>query len=196
MPTPWRELPWAACFWAVYVLVFSLEGRWLIRGRAGANLPPRDRGSCCASFGIMFIAVALAFWFADRAHTLDFTWHPYAWFAAGLALMAGGALLRQWAMNVLGERFTGAATGQGDQDLAQSGLYRYVRHPSYTGAFMVWGGLGLSLTNGVSLLILFAAAALAYGLRVFTEEAALTAAFGERYRAYARRTHRFVPWLF
>lgn len=196
MHMPWREMPWAVCFWGVYVLVFSLEARWMLRGRGGAGAQVRDRGSCFAILGIMFIAVAIAFWYADRTHALDFTWRPYAWFTAGLALMLAGALLRQWAMGALGERFTGIVTIRADHELADSGLYRYVRHPSYTGAFMIWAGLGLALTNGVSLIALVAAAVLAYGLRVRAEEAALIEAFGDRYRAYARRTRRFVPWLF
>lgn len=196
MHTPWREMPWAVGFWAVYVAVFSLEARWMVRGRGGTQAQVRDRGSCLAILGIMFVAVALAFWYADRSRALDFTWHPHAWFSAGLALMTAGALLRQWAMSALGGRFTGVVAIQADHELEESGLYRYVRHPSYTGAFLVWAGLGLALTNGVSLAVLVAAAVPAYGLRMRAEEAALTEAFGERYRDYSRRTRRFVPWLF
>lgn len=196
MHMPWRELPWAAYFWTVYVLVFLLEARWILRGRGGPGANVRDRGSCFAIIGIMFIAVALAFWYADRSPAFAFTWHPYGWFIAGLVCMAAGALLRQWAMSALGKRFTGVVTIQADHELVDSGLYRYVRHPSYTGAFLMWAGLGLALTNGASLAALLAAAALAYGLRVRMEETALREAFGDRYRAYCRRTHRFVPWLF
>lgn len=109
--------------------------------------------------------------------------------------MVAGATLRQWAMNALGRHFTGIVTIQPKHELIETGLYHDVRHPSYTGAFLIWIGLGLALTNGVSLIVLVAAAVVAYGVRVRAEEAALTEAFGDRYRSYCRRTWRFVPWV-
>jgi len=193
---PWREMPWTVAFWVVYVAAFSLETRWLIRGRGGEGSELRDRGSCFAIIGAMFVAVALAFWYASRGRAFALTWHPHAWFVAGLALMVTGAAIRQWAMSTLGRRFTGVVVIQSDHALIETGPYRYVRHPSYTGAFLMWLGLGLALTNGVSLAALALAAIIAYGLRVRTEEAALCEAFGAQYRDYMKRTRRFLPGLF
>lgn len=196
MRLPWRELPWSIAFWVSYVLVVSLEIRWMLRGRAGATSTVRDQGSNFSIMGIMFIAVALAFWYADRNHALEFTWHPHAWFVAGLVLMAAGASVRQWTMSVPGNHCASTVTGQGNHDLIEQGLYRLVRHPSHAGALLLWLGLGLALTNGLSLVVLTLAAALTYGLRIRAEEAALTEALGDRYRAYCARTWRLIPWIF
>lgn len=199
MHQPWREFPWSVAFWAAYALAFSLEARRLLPRRGEGAEPERavrDRGSCFAIAGLMFVALALAFWYADSERALDFGWHRHAWFVAGLVAMLAGALVRQWAMSALGTQFTGMVTIGEEHRLVNTGPYRYARHPAYTGAFLMWGGLGLALTNGVSLLVLALAAALAYGLRVRVEEAALHAALGERYADYCRRTRRFVPGLF
>ncbi|MGH8426973.1 MAG: methyltransferase family protein [Gammaproteobacteria bacterium] len=196
MHEPWRSLPWAIAFWIVYILVFSLEARWMIRSRDADNTEVRECDTSCVIVGAMFIAVALAFWFADRSRTFYFGWQTRSWFFLGLALMLAGVALRQWAMSALGPHFTGEVVIQAGHRLVETGLYGHIRHPAYSGAFLIWLGLGLALTNGVSLLILGIAAALAYGLRIRAEEAALTVAFGERYRDYCRKTRRFVPGLF
>ena len=48
----------------------------------------------------------------------------------------------------------------------------------------------------MSLLVLVLASTIVYGYRVSVEERALVETLGERYRAYVRRTHRFVPFVF
>ena len=196
MHEPWRSLPWTIAFWIIYALVFSLEARWMIRRRDADSTEVRDRGTGFVIVGAMFIAVALAFWFAGRAGTFYFGRQTRSWFLLGLALMLAGTALRQWAMSAFRRHFIGEVVVQAGPRLVETGLYRHVRHPSYSGAFLIWPGLGFALTNGVSLLILSLTATLAYGLRIRAEEAALTAVFGERYRDYCRKTKRFIPGLF
>ena len=71
-------------------------------------------------------------------------------------------------------------------------LYRYIRHPIMTGAFIgIW--FTPVLTAGH---LLFAVAMSAYILvGVYHEEKDLVRAFGERYRQYIRSTGRFLPSL-
>jgi protein-S-isoprenylcysteine O-methyltransferase Ste14 len=56
-------------------------------------------------------------------------------------------------------------------------------------------GIGSALGNWAGLLVLVAAVTIAYGYRVSVEERALVAVLGDRYRAYMRRTTRFVPFV-
>ena len=77
----------------------------------------------------------------------------------------------------------------------RTGPYRYVRHPSYTGLFLAFLGLGLYFHNWLSLLVLLVPVSLALANRVAKEEAALRASLGHEYAAYCARTKRFIPWL-
>ncbi len=52
---------------------------------------------------------------------------------------------------MLGERFTGAVTVRAGQTVVGRGAYCFVRHPSYTAAFLIYLGIGFTLTNGWSL---------------------------------------------
>jgi protein-S-isoprenylcysteine O-methyltransferase len=89
-------------------------------------------------------------------------------FFLGLALMAGGIFIRQWAIFTLGRFFTADVRVRSDQTVVDRGPYRWVRHPSYTGLLIFFLGLGLALSNWASLLVLvlLRAAGLLVRLRV------------------------------
>jgi len=104
--------------------------------------------------------------------------------------------LRQYAMSVLGRHFTFDVAISSGHALVESGPYRYVRHPSYTGALLTLLGFGLALGNWAGLAVALACMALAYTYRITVEEAALSSALGEPYQQYVSRTWRLVPYLF
>lgn len=83
-----------------------------------------------------------------------------------------------------------------DHRLIDTGPYRWVRHPSYTGALLAFLGLGICMQNWASLLILMAGTSAAFLYRMHVEEAALTGAFGARYQLYMQHTARLVPGLY
>ena len=55
-------------------------------------------------------------------------------FYPGIVLMILGIILRQWSMAVLGRFFSGTVGTQEGQFVVEKGPYKYIRHPSYTGA--------------------------------------------------------------
>ena len=80
--------------------------------------------------------------------------------------------------------------------LVTTGVYALVRHPMYSGFWLMALGQALLLPNwvaGPAGLIGFGA--LFFG-RVAREEAMMISAFGDEYRAYMGRTARVVPWLY
>src|SRR5205807_1465344 len=74
-----------------------------------------------------------------------------ALFYFGLALMVTGVVIRQYAIAVLGRYHTMDVTTRQDQPLVEAGPYRWVRHPSYSGAFLTVIGILLCSTNWLSL---------------------------------------------
>jgi len=104
-------------------------------------------------------------------------------------------LLRRYCWRALGEYFTGDVKARADQPVIRSGPYRFVRHPSYTGAMMMFVGIGLALGNWVSLALVTIAAIAAYSYRVAVEERALVEAIGDPYKAYMKERKRFIPYV-
>jgi protein-S-isoprenylcysteine O-methyltransferase Ste14 len=139
----------------------------------------------------LLIAVVPAYDDRHEITTIDGT--PTRWL--GLVLMTIGATLRVGPMFVLGRRFTWPLASQESHRLMTTGFYRYVRHPSYLGAFL--GGIGWVLVFrsglGLGLIALLIPAFLPM---VLAEETLLVAEFGEAYEAYRRKTWRLVPFVY
>lgn len=114
----------------------------------------------------------------------------------GLGLLFAGIIIRWTAIYTLGKYFTGTVLIKTDHRLVRNGLYKYLRHPAYTGSLLAHLGLGLSFSNWISIglsLVPFSVAAL---YRMHVEERALREAFGEAYITYSSSTKRLIPKLY
>jgi protein-S-isoprenylcysteine O-methyltransferase Ste14 len=96
----------------------------------------------------------------------------------------------------LGRFFTVNVTIRIDHQLIQSGFYKYLRHPSYTGALLSFLGLGLSLNNWFSLVIVFLPTLFAFIHRMNIEENVLAEQFGKQYQDYISKTKRILPFVY
>jgi protein-S-isoprenylcysteine O-methyltransferase len=117
-------------------------------------------------------------------------WWPLA---LGLAVFAAGLALRAWAVHELGHFFKFTVVVQADHRVVDSGPYRLIRHPSYTGLLMAELGLGIALGTWLSIPLCLAPPLIGFSLRLTHEERVLADELGEPYRAYVRRTQRLVP---
>jgi protein-S-isoprenylcysteine O-methyltransferase len=115
---------------------------------------------------------------------------------SGCVLFGVGLALRWYSIAYLGRFFTVNVAIHSGHEIIDTGPYRFIRHPSYTGALLAFLGLALTLTNWASLFIVTVPIALAFGWRMSTEETALSNALGSPYVNYMRRTKRLVPFAY
>ena len=113
----------------------------------------------------------------------------------GAFLLITGIYIRVWAIRVLGKHFTATVTLTNDHQLVKSGPYRWVRHPSYLGAFMALLGCPLFLNAYWAAVIAFIVMTVAYYFRIGVEEKMLSAYFGNQYRVYKENSKRFIPFI-
>ena len=78
----------------------------------------------------------------------------------------------------------------------KTGLFRMVRHPSYSGLLLVFLAVGLWRRNWVSLAIFVVPPMLALLYRMNVEERALREAFGTEYEEYSQETKRLIPGIY
>ena len=181
-------------FWVVFYAWVGSEF-WLgYRRRPTAGADKKDFGSrfvvIGSVWGTVTAGIGLAFSFPDTAITRGRT----TLFIFGLVLMLAGMALRWYSIRVLGASFTVDVATRPGQEVVESGPYRWVRHPSYTGSLITLLGVLLCCLNLASLAaIVIVAAGYAYRIRV--EERALAADLGTPYRDYIRRTKRVIPFL-
>lgn len=113
----------------------------------------------------------------------------------GMVIFSLGEALRVWSMLALGRYFTYTVRTSRDQPVITSGPYRIVRHPSYTGILLIVIGVGAASGNwlGLGVVTVMALGGLSY--RINVEEKALLEDVGERYRVYAERHKRLIPFV-
>ena len=193
LPAPWMLL-------TVMFVGETLLGRTRL---SGDETRAADRGSLRLLVIVIGASVGLA-WFVGRcvpqarfAALLDLdATAATALYCAGLALFVAGLGLRWYAMRYLGRLFTFDVSVAADHRVIDTGPYRLVRHPAYTGSLLSFIGLTLCGGNALSMIVLLVPIALAFANRIAVEEAALTAGLGSRYADYAKRTRRLVPFVY
>jgi len=182
---------WAAWIWLELVAVAAPTILDHLRGRGERQ----DGGS----IAVLLVCVGVAFVAAVRIARLPFgalPGPPEAQLACGLVVMWAGLALRAWSIHHLGGLFRAIVVIQPDHRLVTTGPYRYLRHPSYTGALVAALGFGIALGHWTSAVILVGGWAIGIAYRIRVEETVLHGAFGAAYEEYCARTRRVIPRLF
>jgi protein-S-isoprenylcysteine O-methyltransferase Ste14 len=182
---------WAAWIWLELVAVAAPTILDHLRGRGERQ----DGGS----IAVLLTCVGVAFVAAVRIARLPFgalPGPPEAQLACGLVVMWAGLALRAWSIHHLGGLFRAVVMIQPDHRLVTTGPYRYLRHPSYTGALVAALGFGIALGHWTSAAILVGGWGIGIAYRIRVEETVLRGVFGAAYEEYSARTRRLVPRLF
>jgi len=145
------------------------------------------------------LTMYLVAWLTGRTEFAQDHFHGHAW-AFLLGWGDDGAIV----FDIVGQLLIvcGAALAlagwrqvhRGRGTLVTGGLYRFVRHPQYTGFFLFLLGSVLNWPTLPTLIMLPVLLWVYYRL-ARTEECEAEAAFGEAYRDYRQRSGMFVPRL-
>ncbi len=185
----------AVVFYATLAVFVLLEQRIRWRSWRDKRGSRSDRGSMIVVIAAVVIGTVAAFYAASSLPGAAIQWARWLVFIVGLVLMWAGIFLRQWAIRLLGPYFTVDVRVQANQHVVDTGPYRYVRHPSYSGMILTFLGTGLALGNWLSLAILVVVPTVGLVLRIGVEERILLDQLGEPYRRYAQGRPRLVPGL-
>jgi protein-S-isoprenylcysteine O-methyltransferase len=182
-------------FWFSFASWIAIELAIWSRDRAKVKGRRDDRFSMLAIGLSIGIASSLAFNAPRTWPAAAIAAPPGPLVAAGVALIWAGIVFRLWAVRTLGRFFRITVTVQDDHRLVDSGPYRKLRNPSYTGALVTMAGVGLAIGNYLSLAAMVLVPILGFGWRIRVEEASLAARFGADYEAYRSRRWALLPPL-
>jgi protein-S-isoprenylcysteine O-methyltransferase Ste14 len=105
-------------------------------------------------------------------------------------------IFRVMAIFSLKTLFTSNVSIHHNHTLKTDGMFKKIRHPSYSASLLSFLGLGIMLGNWVSLCIVFLPVLGAFLYRIYVEESVLMDNFKEDYLDYKKKTKKLVPYLF
>jgi protein-S-isoprenylcysteine O-methyltransferase Ste14 len=111
-----------------------------------------------------------------------------------VVLAWAGVLFAIWARVILGRNWSATVTLKQSHDLIQSGPYRWVRHPIYSGMLLSFIGVILFLDRVGGVVGLVIAIAVYY-LKARQEETIMAGHFGQAWEQYRSRTRAIIPFI-
>ena len=193
--------------WGLAILVIVIASWLVYRYLAPSGWKEWARAGVLQAFIIAFYAEMYGFpltiYFLARYFGVD-----VAWTAGGnlWAQLFGTEVAHVVAMVIgYGFVFVGATLvaegwrkvhrARREGTLVTDGVYAVVRHPQYTGLFLIVFGEGVVHWPTIVSVAAFPVIVIAYVLLARREERQMVEKFGDAYRAYQRRVPRFLPRL-
>jgi len=182
---------WAGRMWLVLLAV------WIVAWLSMKKAKKRETWGQRMEHGVLVIA---GFYLLCRYQT-DWGWLnerilpdvPMVCLA-GLAVTALGMAVAIWARLSLGSNWSGMVTLKTDHELVRTGLYRWIRHPIYTGILV--GMVGSAMIRGyIRGWIGIGLVLLAFYLKARREESFLREEFGAGFDEHFTQTGMFLPKL-
>jgi protein-S-isoprenylcysteine O-methyltransferase Ste14 len=176
--------------WAIFILYWVISALWVKvaaeKESVWSSLSHRVPLGCSY--------VLLANFRLPRPMNLSITPHADWTGAMGASICVFGLLVTLWARWTLGGNWSSAVTFKQGHELIQTGPYRFVRHPIYTGLLVM--ALGTALNFGQLrcwLALPFMTAA--FWIKLEQEEELLLRHFPDEYPIYMRQVKALVPFV-
>lgn len=124
------------------------------------------------------------------------TMFPAIFSYVGICIIYIGIAIRVGAVLSLKRNFTLSVQTKSSQQLIKTGLYKYIRHPAYTGSILSLLGVSLAFRNVYATILVFISCMICYHIRIIIEENILLNHFKEEYYDYKQHTKKLFPKIY
>lgn len=182
---------WTAIIYGILETVIG------IRSRLGLN---KSKNKDNGSYFIIFLALWAGFFFSFQIYFREiagslFVNSTYPLTAGSLILIIG-IIIRAAAIFTLKKQFTFSVTIFEGHKMIDTGIYHYIRHPSYLGQLLISAGFGVVMNNWICICLMVIPVFLALLYRIHVEEKALLEKFGSGYSDYMKKTRGLLPFIY
>ncbi|CAN5819375.1 hypothetical protein BH11BAC7_BH11BAC7_12360 [soil metagenome] len=179
-----------------WLIVFTY---WLISGLAAKKVNSQEPFvKQFIQYWLPLIIAALLLgpgeWFGHTLLRENFVPHSDFVGITGLIISVSGACIACWSRYNLGKNWSLSVQEKESHELIQHGIYKFIRHPIYTGLLLLF--IGNTLIVGdyrgiIAVVLVF----ISFWFKLKKEEKLLTEIFGDKYIGYAAKTKALIPFL-
>ena len=167
---------------------------WVISARLVKQT--REKAGGIGSYGHLILIAAAIIMMNLKIYPLTINLIPFSSFIGilSIAFSISGLIIAITARRSLAGNWSVSVTFKKDHELIQSGVYKYMRHPIYSGILLMLIGTVLGVgTLGVTVgfIIIF----IAFWLKLRQEEELMIKHFRDEYLQYKKRTKALIPFL-
>lgn len=167
----------------------------LKRSKKTSTVKRKDKGSLLILWVSIPVCITAGFYAANISKCVWISSGEII-FYSGLFVFLIGFILRWSAIFQLKKAFTVDVAINQNHILKTDGLYKKIRHPSYSGLFLILAGLSFAMNNIFSFLLITIIIFTAINYRIYIEEKILTEEFGGIYENYKSKTKKLIPGIF
>lgn len=193
--------------WGLALVVIVIVSWLLYRFLAPQSWKEWTRAGVLQAFIIAFYAEMYGFpltiYFLTRFFGLDMAWSEggnlwaqlFGTETAHLVAMLVGYAIVFVGAGLVADGWRRIHRARHESRLMTEGVYARMRHPQYTGLFLIVFGEGVVHWPTIISLVAFPVIVVAYTLLARKEERQMLAEYGDEYREYQRRVPMFIPRL-
>jgi len=181
----------------IFFFVFTLSGFIInfVRGSKPENIQFTDDKKSLFWFRILVPAglIASEIFYFLRIGSFS---NSNIFVVIGYTLLIGGLAIRWFSVLSLGKEFNVSLSIIKNHNLKTNGIYKYIRHPSYTGLLVYYLGLAILMQNIFSIILLTILPFIAVFNRIRIEENLLSMYFKNNYKIYSEKTKKLFPFIY
>lgn len=193
--------------WSLAAIVVLIVSWLLYRYLAPQSWKEWTRAGVIQAFIIAFYAEMYGFpltiYFLARFFGLDLEWGEggnlwaqlFGTQAAHIVAMFIGYAIVFAGASLVADGWRRIHKGRREERLVTDGIYARVRHPQYTGLFLIVFGEGIVHWPTIVSVAAFPIIVVAYTMLARKEERQMLEEFGDEYRDYQQRVPMFIPRL-
>ncbi len=153
-----------------------------------------DKGSLWMLIISIAIGYFLSFSIATTKIGRIYNWNTL--FALGILIIIVGLIIRIISIRTLNQYFTYSVSKTENHELIEKGFYKFIRHPGYLGQLLIFTGISISLSNWLSVILMFLSTFIGYMNRIRVEENFMVEQMGVKYSDYKKRTKKLIPKIY
>jgi len=195
---PWSQIIAENVWWicaAIFMLIRWPHIRRAAREPAKLSQPPASDVYLLRTGEVTFGVMPFVYILFKEPSFANYPWYP-SFVVIGTLTFLFAIWMIHRAHRDLGRSFSYTLEIRDRQQVVDSGIYRYIRHPMYA-AFLVWtAAQAMLLPNWMVGLCAPLLLVTLLAVRIPREEQMMIDNFGDGYRNYMKRTARLIPGVF